>query len=139
MFRQGDETGSIDVREIATGRLVERIKPVWSEFEPHWLPDSSGSFHTRMRDFKPGDADPLQGMARWLHRVGQPIAQDRLIARAGDDGVLAIPARDFRSVSLQPGNRWAVLNMTGARVAAHVLRAAGGGGGWASRLALPGR
>lgn len=115
VFRQGDEAGRLDVREIATGRLVERLKPVWSEFEVSWLPDSSGFFYTRMRDFKPGDADPVQGMAAWLHRVGQPITQDRLIARAGGGGRLDIPAKDFPLVSVQPGSRWATLSSTGAR------------------------
>ena len=115
VMRKGNEIGTIDVLEIASGRRVETVGPVWSEFAPHWLPDGSGFFHTRMRDTKPGDADPLQGMAVYLHRLGQSVAQDQLVVRAGTEDALAIPPNDFPAVTLAPGSNWALLEIVGAR------------------------
>ncbi len=115
VMRKGNEIGTIEVLEIASGRRVQTVSPVWSEFAPHWLPDGRGFFHTRMRDIKPGDADPLQGMGVYLHQLGQPLAQDRLVVRAGTADALAIPPNDFPAVRLAPGSNWALLSIVGAR------------------------
>ena len=112
----GNEIGELAVFDIVTGtRLPDTLKPVWSEFDANWLPDSSGFFYTRMRDIQPGDADPLQGTAAYLHGLSRTQANDRLIARAGADDALKIPAHDFPIMWLQPNSDWIGLVIGGAR------------------------
>lgn len=113
----GNEIGEVAVFDVATGkRLADTLKPVWSEFNPSWLPDGSGFFYTRMRDIKPEDADSAQGMGAYLHEIGQPQSSDKLVARAGAQDALKIAASDFPSVQLAPGSDWAVLKVAGARI-----------------------
>jgi len=111
----GNEIGEIALFDVASGeRLDDTRKPVWSEFRANWLPDASGFFYTRMRD--PGDGeDPLQGMAAYLHLLGQPQSADVLVARAGADDALRIVPSDFPSVHVSAGSDWAVLDISGAR------------------------
>ncbi|MBN8727993.1 MAG: S9 family peptidase [Xanthomonadales bacterium] len=111
----GNEIGEIAVYDVASGARIDTLKPVWSEFQANWLPDGSGFFYTRMRDVGAGDPDPLQGMAAYLHRLGQPQSADRLLARAGAGDALAIPANDFPSVQTTRGSDWALLAISGAR------------------------
>lgn len=112
----GNEIGEIALFDAATGqRLADTPRPVWSEFVARWLPDGSGFFYTRMRDLKPGDADPLQGMGAYLHKLGQPQSADAAIAHAGADDALKIAAKDFPYVETTPGGAWAVLVIGGAR------------------------
>ncbi|WP_233842600.1 prolyl oligopeptidase family serine peptidase [Dyella sp. 2HG41-7] len=114
----GNEIGELAVVDVATGkRMTDTLKPVWDEFAANWLPDGSGFFYTRMRDVKPGDTDPLQGMSAWLHKLGQPQSADKLLARAGADDVLKIAANDFPAVGATPGSDWAILVKGGARAA----------------------
>lgn len=111
----GNEIGEVALFDVATGkRLPDTLQPVWSEFNPSWLPDCSGFFYTRLRDIKPGDADPLQGMGTYLHRLGEPRSRDRLAAQAGARDVLRIAVMDFPSVELTPGSEWALLEIGGA-------------------------
>jgi prolyl oligopeptidase len=111
----GDEIGEIAVYEVASGARLDTLKPVWSEFQANWLADGSGFFYTRMRDTGPGDPDPLQGMAAYLHRLGEPQSADRLLARAGAGDALAIAASDFPAVLTTRGSDWALLTISGAR------------------------
>src|SRR5690606_26482934 len=42
----GNAVGEVAVFDVATGeRLADTLKPVWSEFNPSWLPDGSGFFY----------------------------------------------------------------------------------------------
>ncbi|HET8634714.1 MAG TPA: prolyl oligopeptidase family serine peptidase [Gemmatimonadales bacterium] len=112
----GSEMGELALFDVATGtRLPDILRPVWSEFESSWLPDGSGFFYTRMRDVTPDDPDPMQGSGAYLHRLGEPQASDRLIARAGADDALAISAHDFPSTFAIPNSDWVVLGIGGAR------------------------
>ncbi|MFT3761392.1 MAG: prolyl oligopeptidase family serine peptidase [Pseudoxanthomonas sp.] len=112
----GNEIGEIAIFDVASGeRLADTPKPVWSEFRANWLADGSGFFYTRMRDIAPGDADPLQGMGAYLHRLGQPQSADRLIVRAGADDAPKIASNDFPRIGVDPGSPWAVLGIVGAR------------------------
>jgi len=111
----GNEIGEIAVFDVASGkRLDDTRKPVWSEAMANWLPDASGFFYTRMRDAG-GDADPMQGMAAYLHLLGQPQSADVLIARAGADDALRIVPNDFPWVYVSAGSDWAMLHISGAR------------------------
>ncbi len=115
----GNEIGEIALFDVVTGRrLADTPKPVWSEFKASWLPDGSGFFYTRMQDVKPGDADPVQGMGAYLHRLGQVQSADALVARAGADDMLKIAARDFPYVETAPGSDWVILGIGGARTSA---------------------
>lgn len=112
----GSEMGELVLFDVATGtRLRDTLRPVWSEFESSWLPDGSGFFYTRMRDVQPGDNDPMQGTAAWVHRLGRPQASDRLIARAGAEDALHISPHDFPSTFAIPNSDWAILGIGGAR------------------------
>lgn len=117
----GNEIGEIALLDAVLGhRLPDTIAPVWSEFQARWLPDSNGFFYTRMRDLSPDDSDPLQGMSTWLHAMGQPLARDRLIARAGAADSLRIPAKDFPIVLADPDSDWLVLLISGARASSRL-------------------
>lgn len=117
----GNEVGEVAVFDVASGeRLADTLKPVWSEFNPSWLPDGSGFFYTRMRAAVPGDADPFQGMAVYLHRTGQAQAADTPIVRAGADDALHIAAHDFPVIRTTPGSDWALLSIGGARASMRV-------------------
>lgn len=112
----GNEIGELALFDVASGkRLNDTLKPVWSEISASWLPDGSGFFYNRMRDIKPGDADPTQGTAVYLHRIGQPQSSDRLVAQAGKEDAVKIAASDFPDVVLTPGSDWALLQIGGAR------------------------
>jgi prolyl oligopeptidase len=112
----GNEIGDIALFDVATGkRLADTLKPVWDEFIPQWLPDGSGFFYVRMRDFQQGDADPMKGMGAYLHRLGQPQSADLLLARAGTDDALKIAAQDFPVVVTTHGSPWTILFIAGAR------------------------
>jgi len=132
----GNEIGEIAIYDVAGGeRLADTPKPVWSEFWASWLPDGSGFFYTRMRDVAKGDADPVQGMGAYLHRLGQPQAADRLLARAGVDDALRIAAHDFPVIEVTPGSEWALLRISGARPSfrlcvAPLARVLAGDGAW---------
>ena len=117
----GNEIGEIARLDVASGdRLPDTIAPVWGEFLASWLPDSSGFFYTRMRTADPADADPLQGMSAWLHRMGQSPAQDQLIVRAGAQGAPDIPAREFPIMLAEQGSDWLLLIIGGARASNRV-------------------
>ncbi len=132
----GNEIGEIAIYDVAGGeRLADTPKPVWSEFWASWLPDGSGFFYTRMRDVAKGDADPVQGMGAYLHRLGQPQAADRLLARAGVDDALRIAAHDFPVIEVTPDSEWALLRISGARPSfrlcvAPLARVLAGDGAW---------
>jgi prolyl oligopeptidase len=112
----GSEMGELVLFDVATGTpMSDTLRPVWSEFESSWLPDGSGFFYTRMRNVKPDDPDPMQGSGAYLHRLGEPQASDRLIARAGTDDALAISAHDFPAAFAIPSSDWVVLGIGGAR------------------------
>jgi prolyl oligopeptidase len=110
----GNEIGEVALYDAATGkRLGDTLKPVWSEVTVGWLPDGSGYYYTRMRE-PPGE-DPMQGMGAYLHRLGEPLAKDTLIARAGAADALKIPISDFVGVEQPLGSDWALLGIGGAR------------------------
>lgn len=112
--RDGNEIGTLDAFDVATGRRVGTpLSPVWSEFRASWLPDDSGFFYTRMR--AASGADPMLGMAAYLHRLAAGADGDRLIARAGDASPVAITANDFPMVGTSPETSWAMLSISGAR------------------------
>lgn len=112
--RAGNETGEVALYDVASGkRLGDTLKPVWSEFNPSWLPDGSGFFYTRMREA--GGNDPLQGMGAYLHRLGEPQAKDRSVALADGSAPLKIAAHDFPIVDVYPGSQWLMLGIVGAR------------------------
>lgn len=113
--RGGDEVCEVQVRKVDTGeQLPDLIKPVWSEFNPSWLPDGSGFAYTRVTNSVAGD--PLQGMASYLHRIGQPQAADRLITQADDSAPLKIALQAFPNVDFSPRSNWAILSVLGARM-----------------------
>ncbi|HTD28456.1 MAG TPA: prolyl oligopeptidase family serine peptidase [Xanthomonadaceae bacterium] len=112
----GNENGELALFDVATGkRLADTLKPVFGQFPASWLPDGSGFFYTRMRDIKPGDADPGVGMGAYLHLLGKPQVSDRLLARAGANDALKIAQSDFPIVTTSPDSVWALLNIEGAR------------------------
>ena len=111
----GNEIGELALFDAGTGkRLDDTLKPVWDELLANWLPDGSGFFYTRMRDVKPGDADPLLGMGTYLHLMGQPQASDRLLVRAGADDALKTLPNDFPVLITTPGSEWTLLAIGGA-------------------------
>lgn len=115
--RDGNEITRVEVYEVDSGRrLSDTLAPVWSEFNPSWLPDGSGFFYTRMAGG--GGPDPLQGMAVYLHRLGTAQDDDVLVARADGSGALAITPESFPMVQLTPGSDWATLFIVGARTSA---------------------
>lgn len=117
----GSEIGELAVFYVASGkRIPDTLRPVWSEFESSWLPDGSGFFYTRMRDVTPDDSDPMQGSGAYLHRLGDPQARDRLIARAGARDTLQISAHDFPSTFVIPNSDWAVLGIGGAHASLRI-------------------
>jgi prolyl oligopeptidase len=114
LSRAGSEICEVQLRKVDTGeQLPDLIKPVWSEFNPSWLPDGSGFAYTRVTNSVAGD--PLQGMASYLHRIGQAQAADRLIARADAAAPLKISSESFPNVVFVPGSNWAFLGVVGAR------------------------
>lgn len=115
--RGGNEISQVEVYDVDTGKpLGDVLAPVWSEFNPSWLPDGSGFAYTRMDPSRKDD--PLQGMGAYLHILGEPQPQDRLLARADGGGALAIAPESFPSIDLPADSDWAILTASGARQSA---------------------
>jgi len=117
--RGGNEISQIEVYDVDTGtRLPDVLTPVWSEFNPSWLPDGSGFAYTRM-DPSMKD-DPLQGMASYLHLLGRPQSEDTLLARADGAPPLDIAPASFPIVDFIAGSDWTMLAVVGARASSRL-------------------
>lgn len=108
LSESGSEESLLRVLDVCTGAVVDgplertRYSPV------AWLPDGSGFFYVRQLPADQLPEDEVQYHRRvWLHRLGTPLSDDRLVFGEDRDKEMVW------GVSLSRDGRWLVV--TGAR------------------------
>jgi len=106
--RSGSDIGDIELREVASGKLLaDKLEPVFDIFSPSWLPDSSGFVYTRMA--RVDGSDPHRGSSAYMHRIGEMQAADRILARADGEPPLRIAPETRPIISIDPRSDWVLL------------------------------
>lgn len=74
-YRAGDEMATLRVLEVDSGRMLDDVIADKVSMAD-WLPDGSGFFYRNLSDPR----NPYSGQIRF-HRLGAPVASDRLVLR----------------------------------------------------------
>jgi prolyl oligopeptidase len=108
----GSEITTIFIRDISAGRdlaaSIDRIETAYNS--PQWLPDSSGFFYSRRRKFEPGTpaTETYKETICYLHRVAQPVEEDKPIFGVGLSAAITFAAFDFPSIRVTPGSEYVI-------------------------------
>jgi prolyl oligopeptidase len=101
----GTEESSIRVMDVTTGGIVDGPIPR-TRFSPvSWTPDSASFYYVRQLPAEDVPAGEEQYHRRvWLHRLGQPDADDRIVFGDGQDKAVVF------GCSLSRDGRWLVVS-----------------------------
>lgn len=114
----GGEVGPIRFYDVATGReLPDRLEPVWGEFDAQWL-DNQTVAYTRIT--ATGEADQMQNMRVFLHRLGERGDGAALLG-AGVEASPAFAPQEFPLVQVPEASDWVYGAGVGARADARVF------------------
>jgi len=107
LSESGSEASVLHVMEVAGGRVFPERIPMTDWGIVSWLPDSSGFFYHRLTGRR-GDSSLFQNSEMRLHRLGQPVASDTLVLKAGSDARIAVTAVQAPIVVAVPGSKHAI-------------------------------
>jgi len=114
----GGEVGPIRFYDIATGReYPDRLEPVWGEFDAQWL-DNQTVAYTRIT--ATGDADQMQNMRVFLHRLGERSDGAALLGSSVDASPAFAP-QEFPLVQAVETSDWVFGGGVGARADSRVF------------------
>jgi prolyl oligopeptidase len=114
----GGEVGPIRFYDVATGREhPDRLEPVWGEFDTQWL-DNQTVAYTRIT--ATGDADQMQNMRVFLHRLGERSDGAALLG-SGVDASPAFAPQEFPLVQAVETSDWVFGGGVGARADSRVF------------------
>lgn len=112
LAKGGSEITTLFVRDLASGKdlpdSIDRIETAYND--PQWLPDSSGFFYSRRKPLPPGTpaSETYQFTTAFLHRLGQPVAQDTAVLGVGLAPEVPFAPMDFPSVWTFPGSDFVI-------------------------------
>lgn len=114
----GGEIGPIRFYDVATGReYPDRLEPVWGEFDAQWL-DNRTVAYTRIT--ATGDADQMQNMRVFLHRLGERSDGAALLG-SGVDVSPAFASQEFPLVQAVETSDWVFGGGVGARADSRIF------------------
>ena len=108
----GSEQTTLRVFDIAAGKgLPDAIDRLESDYAPpYWLPDGQHLCYSRRRKLPPGapEADGYKFTQAYLHRLGNDVADDKLVFANEAAGSPKLGEMDFPAVIIPIGSKWAI-------------------------------
>lgn len=113
LSRHGSENSELRVLDLASGRFGgERIDRAGLNTAITWLPDSKGFFYNRLPGADAqGVKERFNKSVVYLHRLGQPIAQDVAVFGHGVNAKLPFQIADLPELRLSKGAPWMMVRV----------------------------
>jgi prolyl oligopeptidase len=116
----GSEDSTLQVLEVATGKVLPERIPDTESGQPSWLPDGTGFFYNELSAQVGTPGRYLDSRARF-HRLGAPVASDPVIMARGSDARVGFDRIQFPVVHTAPHSKWAVLSLGDVREESRLL------------------
>ena len=120
LSKDGSEDSTLQIMDVASGRVLPERIPDTQNAEPQWLPDSSGFFYNQLTGKLDTPQRYLDSRARF-HRVGTPVDRDPVLVARGQDPKLTFDDIQAPYILTAAGSDRVVLLLSDVRTERRVL------------------